>query len=210
MFWWYLGYTFGLWYFGCHACALVLSHRLTVEKIQKEVWKEKNYEEILKQLARGESVTDYSLEPQAKSLLFKDRVVIPSNEEIQLDILQKHHDSPLAGHPGQEKTLNLIKRDLHWAGMNQFIQDYMSSCQKCSRHKKIHNRKLVLLKPLQIPYGTWSSLSMDFIIQFPLSKNFDSILVVVDRFLKMAIFIPTYGTITAVDAAQIFINHGFS
>ncbi|MBW0539863.1 hypothetical protein O181_079578 [Austropuccinia psidii MF-1] len=29
MFWWYLGYTIGLWYFGCHACALVLSHRLT-------------------------------------------------------------------------------------------------------------------------------------------------------------------------------------
>ncbi|MBW0473099.1 hypothetical protein O181_012814 [Austropuccinia psidii MF-1] len=29
MFWWYFGYTIGLWYFGCHACALVLSHRLT-------------------------------------------------------------------------------------------------------------------------------------------------------------------------------------
>ncbi|MBW0567675.1 hypothetical protein O181_107390 [Austropuccinia psidii MF-1] len=28
MFWWYLGYTIGLCYFGCDACALVLSHRL--------------------------------------------------------------------------------------------------------------------------------------------------------------------------------------
>ncbi|MBW0520859.1 hypothetical protein O181_060574 [Austropuccinia psidii MF-1] len=35
MFWWYLGYTIGLWYFGCHACALVLSHRLTT--IIKEI-----------------------------------------------------------------------------------------------------------------------------------------------------------------------------
>ncbi|MBW0515012.1 hypothetical protein O181_054727 [Austropuccinia psidii MF-1] len=51
-----------------------------VDKIQKEVWKDKNYKEILKQLARGESFTDYSLEPQAKLLLFKDRVVIPSNK----------------------------------------------------------------------------------------------------------------------------------
>ncbi|MBW0517187.1 hypothetical protein O181_056902 [Austropuccinia psidii MF-1] len=32
MFWWYLGYTIGLWYFGCHACALVLSHRLTSQQ----------------------------------------------------------------------------------------------------------------------------------------------------------------------------------
>ncbi|MBW0530844.1 hypothetical protein O181_070559, partial [Austropuccinia psidii MF-1] len=97
------------------------------DKIQKEVWQDKDYKEILKQLARGESVPDYSLEPQAKLLLFKDRVVIPSNEELQLNILQKHHDSPLAGHPGQEKTLKLIKRDFYWAGMNQFIKDYVSS-----------------------------------------------------------------------------------
>ncbi|MBW0509733.1 hypothetical protein O181_049448 [Austropuccinia psidii MF-1] len=98
-----------------------------VEKIQKEVWQDNDYKEILKHLARGESVPDYSLEPQAKLLLFKDRVVIPSNEEIQLNILQKCHDSALAGHPGQEKTLKLIKRDFYWAGMNQFIKDYVSS-----------------------------------------------------------------------------------
>ncbi|MBW0576891.1 hypothetical protein O181_116606 [Austropuccinia psidii MF-1] len=53
-----------------------------VDKMQKEVWKDKDYKEILKQLARGESVTDCYLEPQAKLLLFKDKVVIPSNEEI--------------------------------------------------------------------------------------------------------------------------------
>ncbi|MBW0593297.1 hypothetical protein O181_133012 [Austropuccinia psidii MF-1] len=180
-----------------------------VDKIQKEVWQDKDYKEILKQLARGESIPDYSLEPQAKLLLFKDRVVIPSNEELQLNILQTCHDSPLAGHPGQEKTLKLIKRDFYWAGMNQFIKDYVSSCQQCSRNKNIHHKKFGLLKPLQIPSGPWNSLSMDFITQFPLSNNFDSILVVVDRFSKMAIFIPTYGTITALDLAQIFISHVF-
>ncbi|MBW0591415.1 hypothetical protein O181_131130 [Austropuccinia psidii MF-1] len=51
---------------------------------------------------------------------------------------------------------------------------------------------------------------MDFITQLPLSNNFDSILVVVDRFSKMAIFIPTYGNITALELAQIFISHLFS
>ncbi|MBW0560645.1 hypothetical protein O181_100360 [Austropuccinia psidii MF-1] len=51
---------------------------------------------------------------------------------------------------------------------------------------------------------------MDFITQFPLSNNFDSILVFVDRFSKMAIFIPTYESITALDLAQVFISHVFS
>ncbi|MBW0574030.1 hypothetical protein O181_113745 [Austropuccinia psidii MF-1] len=181
-----------------------------VGKLQTGVWKDNDYKEILKQLARGESVPDYSLKPQAKLLLVKDRLVIPSNEEIQLHILQKCHESPLAGHPGQEKTPKLIKRDFHWAGMNQFIKDYVSSCQQCSRNKNIHHKKSGLLKPLQIPSGPWDYFSMDFITQLSLSNNFDSILVVVDRFSKMAIFIPTFGTITSLELAQIFISHVFS
>ncbi|MBW0558888.1 hypothetical protein O181_098603 [Austropuccinia psidii MF-1] len=178
-----------------------------VDVIQKEVWKDKDYKEILKQLARGESVTDYSLEPQAKLLLFKDRVVILSNEEIQLNILQKCHDSLLAGHPGQENTLKLVKRDFYWAGMNQSIKEYVSSCQQCSGNKNIHHKKFGLLQPLQLPSGPWNSLTMEFITQLPLSNSFDSILLVVDRFSKMAIFIPTYGKITSLQSAQIFISH---
>ncbi|MBW0553687.1 hypothetical protein O181_093402 [Austropuccinia psidii MF-1] len=51
---------------------------------------------------------------------------------------------------------------------------------------------------------------MDFITQLPLSKNFASILVAVDRFSKLEIFIPTDGTITALELAQIFISLDFS
>ncbi|MBW0514853.1 hypothetical protein O181_054568 [Austropuccinia psidii MF-1] len=67
-----------------------------------------------------------------------------------------------------------------------------------------------LPKMLQIPSGPWNPLSMDFITQFSLSNNFDSILVVVDRFSKMAFFIPNHGTITSLELAQIFISHVFS
>ncbi|MBW0516706.1 hypothetical protein O181_056421, partial [Austropuccinia psidii MF-1] len=181
-----------------------------IDKIQKEVWKDKDYKEILKEPARGESDTDYSLEPKAKLLLFKDRVVIPSNEEIQVNIPQKHHDSQLAGHHGQENTLKLIKRNFYFAGMNQFIKDYVSSCQQCSRNKNINHKNFGLLKPLQIPSGPWNYLSMDFITQLPLCNNFDSIILVADRFSKMEIFIPAYGTITALELAEIFISHVFS
>ncbi|MBW0543496.1 hypothetical protein O181_083211 [Austropuccinia psidii MF-1] len=94
--------------------------------------------------------------------------------------------------------------------MNQIFKDYVSSCQQCSRNKNINHNKFGLLKPLQIPSGPWNSLSMDFITQLPLSSNFDSILVVVDRFSKMSILIPAYSTITALDLAQLFISHVFS
>ncbi|MBW0471453.1 hypothetical protein O181_011168 [Austropuccinia psidii MF-1] len=94
--------------------------------------------------------------------------------------------------------------------MNQIIKDYVSSCQQCSRNKNIHHRKFGLLKPLQIPPGPLNSLSIDFITSLPLANRFDSILVVVDRFAKMAIFIPAYSTITYLDLAQIFISNVFS
>ncbi|MBW0558868.1 hypothetical protein O181_098583 [Austropuccinia psidii MF-1] len=144
-----------------------------VDQIKKEVLQDKYYKEVLKKLARGESVKEHSLEPQAKLLLFTDRVVIPRNQELHLDIRQKCHDSPLAGHHGQEKTFKLIKRDFHWACMNQIIKDYVSSCKKCSRNKKIHHNKFGLLNPLQSPSGPWDLLSLDFITQLPLSNNQD-------------------------------------
>ncbi|MBW0579778.1 hypothetical protein O181_119493 [Austropuccinia psidii MF-1] len=144
-----------------------------IYSIQKKLWQDPQYRSILEDLGKGKSVQDYSLDSSSQLLLFKDWVVVPNDSTIQLSILQKHHDSPLAGHPGQEKTLKLVKQDFHWSGMTQFIKDYVSSCQQCSRNKNIHHKKFGFLKPLPIPNGPWICLSMDFITQLPLSNSFD-------------------------------------
>ncbi|MBW0569809.1 hypothetical protein O181_109524 [Austropuccinia psidii MF-1] len=178
--------------------------------LHKALWKYLQYRSILQDLGKGKSVQDYSLDSSSQLLLFKDRVVVPSDPTIQLSILQKHHDSPLAGHPGQEKTLKHVKQDFHWSGMTQFIKDYVSSCQQCLRNKTIHHKKFGLLKPLPILNGPWICLSMDFITQLPLSNSFDSILVIVDRFSKMAAFIPTMSSITSLYLAHLFIKNFFS
>ncbi|MBW0537754.1 hypothetical protein O181_077469, partial [Austropuccinia psidii MF-1] len=51
---------------------------------------------------------------------------------------------------------------------------------------------------------------MDFITQLPLPSSFDSILVIVDRFSKMAVFIPTMSSITSLDLANLFNKNIFS
>ncbi|MBW0491954.1 hypothetical protein O181_031669 [Austropuccinia psidii MF-1] len=48
---------------------------------------------------------------------------------------------------------------------------------------------------------------MDSLTQLPFSNNFDSILVVVDRFSKMKIFTSACSTVTALDLALIFISN---
>ncbi|MBW0507167.1 hypothetical protein O181_046882 [Austropuccinia psidii MF-1] len=181
-----------------------------IDSIQKKLWQDPQYRSILEELGKGKSIQHYSLDSSSQLLLFKDRVVVPNDPTIQLSILQKRHDSPLAGHPVQEKTLKPVKWDFHLSGMTQCIKDYVSSCQQCSRNKNIHHQKFRLLKTLPIPNGPWICLSMDFITQLPLSNSFDSILVIVDRFSKMAVFIPTMSSITSLDLAHLFIKNIFS
>ncbi|MBW0589233.1 hypothetical protein O181_128948 [Austropuccinia psidii MF-1] len=147
-----------------------------IESIQKSLWKDSQYRSILQDLGKGKSVQDYSLDSFCSNIGSWSQMTPQFNSAY----FKKMHDSPLAGHPGKEKTLKLVKRDFHWSGMTQFIKDYVSSCQQCSRNKNIHHKKFGLIKPIQIPNGPWIFLSMDFITQLALSNSCDSILVIVD------------------------------
>ncbi|KNZ49959.1 uncharacterized protein VP01_466g2, partial [Puccinia sorghi] len=76
-------------------------------------------------------------------------------------------------------------------------------------YKSSKHRKYGLLQPLPIPPLPWHSLSMDFISQLPLSNGYDAILVVVDRFSKMSLFIQTKTTCNSSELADLFIEHVF-
>ena|SRR5277367_3090324 len=48
---------------------------------------------------------------------------------------------------------------------------------------------------------------MDFIVELPPSEGYDAVFVCVDRFTKMAHFIPTTSNVTAERAAQLYCRH---
>jgi hypothetical protein len=66
--------------------------------------------------------------------------------------------------------------------------------------------KFGLLQPLELSYSPWESTSVDFIVALPESEGHTQIMVVVDRFSKMAHFIALHETATAKDAAQAFLK----
>jgi len=58
--------------------------------------------------------------------------------------------------------------------------------------------------PNLIPKKTWTHISADFIMKLPLAQGYDLILVVVDRFTKIAHFVFTTKKTNVKGLAQLF------
>jgi hypothetical protein len=143
-------------------------------------------------------------------LLLDDRIYVPDANDLRLRVLQFKHDHMLSGHFGQNKTLDLVRREYTWPNVRSFVKDFCQSCVTCKRSKSQRHRPYGLLKQLPIPERPWHSISMDFIEKLPKSAGFDTILVVVDRLTKQSLFIPTFDTITSAELAKLFVIHIFS
>jgi hypothetical protein len=137
-------------------------------------------------------------------LLRHGLVYVPDNQALKTDILGQSHDHPTAGHFGRFKTLELLSRNFYWPNISHFVKNYIRTCDLCQRSKPPRHRPYGLLQPLPVPERPWSSISLDHIVELPVSNGFDAILVVVCRLTKMAHFIPCMSTDTANDFARLF------
>jgi len=116
------------------------------------------------------------------------------------------HDIKVAGHPGCWKTLELVSRDYWWPQMSRYIRQYISTYDLCIRTKPIRQALVGELYPLWIPDSRWNTLSIDFIIELPLSSRHNAVMTVVDSVSKQVYFIPMYITVTVEGAARLFLH----
>ena len=91
--------------------------------------------------------------------------------------------------------------------MDEWIRNYIPSCDTCQRNKSSRHAKYGLLQPLDTPYAPWRSISVDFIVALPESEGKNQIMVVVDRFTKMGHFIPLIGESSAKNCADAFLQN---
>ena len=137
----------------------------------------------------------------------EDRLVVPKFKDMNEDVLKEAHDTPLSIHPGSTKMYQDIRQRFWWSNMKQDIAQYVAECDVCRRVKAEHQRPAGTLQPLAIPEWKWDKVEMDFITGFPRSqKGHDAIFVVIDRFSKVAHFLPVKETITASQLADLYVS----
>lgn len=170
----------------------------------------------------------YLTDPQAKELLtelsvtgsnnkgfslqqgiirHKGRFWLGANKEAQQAILLSLHSSGIGGHSGVQATYQRVKALFSWPALKQFVEQFVKSCSICQQAKSEHIKKPGLLSPLPIPKEAWNMVSMDFISGLPKSKNYDTILVVIDKFSKYGHFIPMCHPFTALSVAQAYLDN---
>jgi len=101
----------------------------------------------------------------------------------------------------------LIVRNYWWPGVTKEVERYVDGYDVCQRYKNQSKAPVGKLVPNAIPEKPWSHILADFITKLPLAQGYNAILVVCNRFSKMAHFIATTEKTLVEELAKLFRDH---
>jgi hypothetical protein len=135
--------------------------------------------------------------------LFRGLQLCVPDCSLRQQIVSELHNE---GHFGRDKTLALIAADYYWPKLSSDVAHFVARCYVCQRSKGTLTNA-GLYTPLPVPDAPWFEVRMDFVLGLPRTQRAcDSILVVVDRFSKMAHFVACRKTMDAARIAHIYFR----
>ena len=138
--------------------------------------------------------------------------VVTGTGQDKRKIIQAYHDMPAYGHPGINRTRELVAKYYWWPQQAKDVQEYVRGCAQCQQNKMNTHPQKAPLNPITPTIGAlpFQTISMDFIVKLPESAGYDSILTITDHdCTKMLITIPCRETITAEGVAELFLRQIF-
>jgi len=100
--------------------------------------------------------------------------------------------------------VELVIRNFWWPGVTKEVKRYMEGYDSCQRNKNYIEQPVGKLMPNSIPEKPWMHILADFITKLPIAQEYNSILVVVDRLMKIVHFIPITEKTLAEGLARLF------
>ncbi|XP_057784959.1 uncharacterized protein LOC131002495, partial [Salvia miltiorrhiza] len=161
---------------------------------------------VIKYKQGKENVVADALSRRHDDFLFRrNKLCVPQCSLRELLLLESHGGG-LMGHFGIAKTLAVLHEHFFWPHMKRDVERICGRCVTCKQAKsRVSSHGLYT--PLPIPHAPWIDISMDFVLGLPRTKRGrDSIFVVVDRFSKMAHFIPCHKSDDASHVADLFFR----
>ena len=135
-------------------------------------------------------------------------LVVPDAYQLRQKILYELHDAAYSGHVGITKTYRAVLRVFWWPHLKNHVTEYVRSCASCQRNKASNQKPGGLLQSLPIPTYPWESISMDYIVDLPKTKDgYNAILVFVDRLTKMTHLCKCTTNVDSLGTAQLFVDH---
>jgi hypothetical protein len=180
------------------------------ERIKQQALLDEDYVAICRQVNSGGKI-DKRYEIKDDLLCWKGRLYVLKG--LRKRVMESEHDSKVAGHFGRERTMELLTRNFYWPNMEVDVRKYCNECDNCQRTKTLRHAKYGLLHPSELACKPWTHISTDFITDLPESEGATIILVVVDRFTKMAHCIPIKKkdspTVAQAYFENVWMYHGF-
>ncbi|OAA34053.1 pol protein [Beauveria brongniartii RCEF 3172] len=150
------------------------------------------------------------LSKEGETFLYNERQYVPST--LQEQLVREIHEHPLHGHQGVGKTINRLRRSYDFPESRKTVQQVVDKCDICRKAKAARHAPYGELQPIPPPERAWQTVTMDFIVKLPKSKEpmtgaiYDSILVIVDKLTKYAYYIPYMESSDAKDLAYMFFK----
>jgi len=94
-----------------------------LEKIKKARSKDKDIVRIVEEMkkARVRELRGDEWKLEENLVLKEEKVYVPKDEELRVEVIRLHHDVPAAGHGGKWKTVELVTRNYWWLGVTRDV-----------------------------------------------------------------------------------------
>ncbi len=141
---------------------------------------------------------------------YNKSLYVSENLSVREELLKHHHNDSLAKHFDADKISELLNCKYYWKSMIKNVKEYINTCDICQRVKMKRHLSYDELRSLSRLTNSWKEITMNFITDLSSSKwkqvVYDSILVIVDYYMKMTRYLSTKKTLTVIKLAELFFE----